>query len=52
MLSLASPLAEPGVSMMPVATYDTDYVFVRTPQLAQAIAALRSAGHTVLVAEG
>ena len=28
------------------------FAVVRTPQLAQAIAALRSAGHTVLVAEG
>ena len=52
MLSIASPLAEAGVSMMPVATYDTDYVLVRTPQLEQAIAALRAAGHTVLEIDG
>ena len=51
MLSIASPLANAGVSMMPVATYDTDYVLVRTPQLSQAIVALRAAGHTVLDAE-
>jgi len=47
MASLAVPLANAGVSIMPVATYDTDYVLVRAPQLAQAVAALRGAGHAV-----
>jgi hypothetical protein len=33
---------------MPIATYDTDYVLVRSSQLALAIATLRAAGHTVV----
>ena len=47
MLSVARPLAAVGVSMMPVATYDTDYVLVPGAQLAAAIRALRGAGHTL-----
>ncbi|MES2177115.1 MAG: ACT domain-containing protein [Gemmatimonadota bacterium] len=46
MLSLAGPLAEAGVSIMPVATYDTDYVLVRNEQLHDAMAALERAGHS------
>lgn len=47
MVAVATPLATAGVSIMPVATYDTDYVLVRATQLDLAIATLRSAGHTV-----
>jgi hypothetical protein len=50
MLAVAAPLAKAGVSIMPVATYDTDYVLVRTAQLEAAVFALRAAGHTVLEA--
>ena len=41
------PVAAAGVSIMTVATFDTDYVFVREAQLAPALAALRSAGHVI-----
>jgi hypothetical protein len=47
LLAVAQPLAHAGVSVMPVATYDTDYLLVRTMQLGLAISTLRSAGHTV-----
>ena len=47
MLSVAAPLAAVGVSIMPIATFDTDYILVRETQLDQALAALRSAGHLV-----
>jgi hypothetical protein len=47
LLDVAIPLAQAGVSIMPMATYDTDYVLVRAPQLALAIATLRGAGHAV-----
>ena len=47
LLAVAAPLAEAGVSIMPIATYDTDYVLVREGQLAAALAALGRAGHTV-----
>ena len=45
--SLAAPLAEAGVSIFVVNTYDTDYVFVREAALDRAVAALEAAGHTV-----
>jgi uncharacterized protein len=45
--ALTVPLAEAGVSVLPVATYDTDYLFVRASALDAAVAALRAAGHTV-----
>jgi len=48
MVSLLTPLAEAGVSIFAISTFDTDYVLVRETQLDRAIAALRSAGHTVI----
>ena len=45
--SLASPLAGAGVSIMPVATFDTDYILVQSSQLSIALQALRAAGHRV-----
>jgi hypothetical protein len=48
LLEVAAPLARARVSIMPIATYDTDYVLVRATQLALAVATLRAAGHTVL----
>ncbi len=45
--SVAQPLANAGVSVMAIATFDTDYVLVRNEQLASAMAALGAAGHMV-----
>ena len=45
--SLVQPLAAAGVSIFSISTYDTDYILVRQSDLARAIAALESAGHTV-----
>jgi hypothetical protein len=45
--ALTAPLAAAEVSVLPVATYDTDYLLVRTDDLPRALAALRSAGHRV-----
>jgi hypothetical protein len=45
--SLAAPLADAGVSIFAVATYDTDVLLVRAAQLDDALAALRAAGHEV-----
>lgn len=45
--SLAVPLAEAGLSIAPIASFDTDYLLVREPDLARAIEALRGAGHSV-----
>lgn len=46
-LSLAEPLAEAGISIFVVSTYETDYTLVRESQLEQALAALGERGHTI-----
>lgn len=45
--SLAAPLAAAGISLLLIATFDTDYVLVRDEMLDRAAAALRAAGHTL-----
>ena len=45
--ALATALAAAHVSVFPLATYDTDYLLVAEHALADAVAALRGAGHTV-----
>jgi uncharacterized protein len=45
--SLAVPLAQAGVSILPIATHDTDYVLVPGDRLDDAVAALTAAGHDV-----
>ncbi len=44
--ALAAPLAAAGVPVFVVSTFDTDYLFVKEARLAEAVAALRAAGHT------
>ena len=45
--AVAVPLADAGVSIFAVSTFDTDYVLVRADRLEAAVAALRAAGHRV-----
>jgi hypothetical protein len=45
--SIAEPLAEAGISIFAISTFDTDYVLVKEPDLAAARAALRAAGHEI-----
>lgn len=45
--SLAQPLAEAGVPVFVISTHDTDHLLVKGDRLADAEAALRSAGHEV-----
>jgi hypothetical protein len=45
--SVLSPLANAGVSVFAVATFDTDYLLIRCEQLGPALQALRDAGHIV-----
>ena len=47
MAAITRPLAEAGVSVFTVATYDTDYVLVRDTTLASAVAALGRAGFVI-----
>jgi hypothetical protein len=49
MASLAEPLADAGVPIFPIATYDTDYILVREPHLETALHALTGYGHVVHV---
>ena len=48
LVSVAVPLAQSNIGVLPVATYDTDYVLVRDRQLNDAIKALRFAGFDVV----
>jgi len=45
--SLAVPLAEAGISVFVLSTFDTDYVLVKEHDVAAAARALRGAGHAV-----
>ena len=45
--SLATPLADAGVGIFAISTYNTDYVLVKQTDLTQAVAALQVAGHRV-----
>ena len=45
--ALVPPLADAGIPILPIATHDTDYLFLRESDLARAIAALEGAGHEV-----
>jgi uncharacterized protein len=44
---LTAPLAEAGLPVFVVSTFDTDYLLVRTDRLNAAVDALRKAGHGV-----
>lgn len=45
--ALALPLAEANISVLAVATYETDHLLVKEEDLDQATEALRRAGHTL-----
>ena len=47
LVAVAQPLAEAGVPIYALSTYDTDVVLVRATAQEAAIAALERAGHTV-----
>jgi hypothetical protein len=48
--SLLVPLADAGVSVLCVSTFDTDYLLVKEADLARGIAALQAAGHSIQAA--
>jgi hypothetical protein len=45
--SLAAPLAEAGISVFAVSTFDTDYLLVKEKDLTAALDTLRRQGHAV-----
>lgn len=49
--SVLEPLAAAQVSIFALSTFDTDYVLVRAGALGTASAALRAAGHAVILRE-
>ena len=48
LVSVAGPLAEAGINILPVGTFDTDYILVPETRLRSAIRVLEEAGHRVL----
>lgn len=47
MAALSGALARAHLSLLALSTHDTDYLFVRTTELARAVRALRHEGHVV-----
>ena len=45
--SLVSPLAEKGISVFAISTFDTDYLLVKEKDWLATLTALKSAGHTI-----
>ena len=45
--ALANPLADAGIAIFAISTFDTDYVLVHEPDFEAAKTALTAAGHTV-----
>lgn len=46
--SLAQALAEAGISIFAVSTYDTDYLLLKEDHLTAALEALETAGHHIV----
>jgi uncharacterized protein len=47
LVALSRPLAEAGISIFAISTFDTDYLLVKADDLSRAIVELTVAGHTV-----
>ncbi|TLX23226.1 ACT domain-containing protein [Thermomonas fusca] len=46
--ALLAPLAEAGIGIFAVSTFDTDYLLVKATALPRAMATLRGAGHSLV----
>ena len=46
LLAVIEPLADVGISIFALSTYDTDYVLVKKKDLNQAVSVLSAFGHT------
>lgn len=47
--SLSTPLAEAGIGIFVISTFDTDYLLVKEGDFQNALVALRTAGHAIQV---
>lgn len=45
--AISSVLAQAGISIFAISTYDTDYIFVKESDLAPAVTALSRSGHRI-----
>jgi hypothetical protein len=45
--SVTAPLAEAGISLLALGTFDTDYVLIKAARLDEAARSLATAGHTL-----
>ena len=50
--SLSLPLAEAGISIFVISSYDTDYIMIREPRVEEAVSILTDCGHRVTPADG
>ena len=48
LVAIGAPLAEAGLPIFAISTFDTDYVLVRAGDLEHSLAALRRAGHRII----
>ena len=48
LVSLARPLADAGISIFAISTYDTDYLLVKEAELDRALAVLAQDGHEII----
>ena len=46
--SLAAPLAQAGISIFAISTYDTDYLLIKDKKLSTALDALRDSGFVIV----
>ena len=47
LVSLANPLAEAGISIFVISTFETDYILVKKADLESTITALEKVGHSI-----
>ena len=45
--SMTTPLAEAGISLLTISTFDTDYLFIQSENYQRAIQILSDAGHEI-----
>jgi len=47
--SVAAPLAQAGISIFAISTYNTDYLLVKDAKVTEAVKALQAAGHSAMI---
>lgn len=47
LVTILEPLADAGIAVFPIATYETDYVLIKSGSLDDAVQALRARGHEI-----